>query len=63
MIDPAFKNINRSFVLLFKNDDNDPKRNSFIKYYMQLAEIKDFNAVIDYKPFFDHPIKTKQEAY
>ena len=32
MIDPAFKNINRLFVLLFKNDDNDPKRNSFIKY-------------------------------
>ena len=24
---------------------------------MQLVEIKDFNALIDNKPFFDHPIK------
>ena len=30
---------------------------------MQLVEIKDFNALIDNKPFFDHPIKNKQEVY
>ena len=30
-------------------------RDSFDKYYMQLVEIKDFNALIDNKPFFDHP--------
>ena len=27
-----------------------------------LVEIKDFNALIDSKPFFDQPIKNKQEA-
>ena len=30
---------------------------------MPLVEIKDFNALIDNKPFFDHPVKNKQESY
>ena len=51
------------FVLSFKNGKNDPKRNSFVKCYMSLVEIKDFNAVINNKPFFDQPVKNKQEAY
>ena len=34
MIDPTFKNIGRLFVLSFKNDSNNPMRDSFDKYYM-----------------------------
>ena len=30
---------------------------------MPLVEIKDFNALIDNKPFFGQPVKHKQEAY
>ena len=30
---------------------------------MPLVEIKDCNALIDNKPFFDQPVKNKQEAY
>ena len=30
---------------------------------MPLVEIKDFNALIDNKQFFDQPVKNKQEAY
>ena len=30
---------------------------------MSLVEIKYFNALIENKPFFDHPVKNKQEAY
>ena len=30
---------------------------------MSLVEIKHFNALIDNKPFFDLPIKSKQEVY
>ena len=30
---------------------------------MPLVEIEDFNALIDYKQFFDQPVKKKQEAY
>ena len=52
MIDPTFRNINRLFVLSFKNGDNDPTRNSFVKYYIPLVEIKDFNGLIYNKPFF-----------
>ena len=44
MIDPTFKNINRLFVLSFKNGFNDPTRDSFDKYFMPLVEVKDFNA-------------------
>ena len=34
LIDPTFRNINRMFVLSFKNNDDDPKRYSFNKYYI-----------------------------
>ena len=30
---------------------------------MPLVEIKDFHALIDNKPFFDQPVKNKQETY
>ena len=61
LIDPTFRNINRLFVLSFKNSDNDPTRRSFDKYCMSLVEIKD--TIIDNKPVFDQPVKTKQEAF
>ena len=63
MIYPALRNINTLFVLSFKNGNNDPTRNSFDKYYMSLVEIKDFNVLIDDKPFYDQPLKNKREAY
>ena len=63
MTDPTFRNINRLFLLLFKNGNNDLMRNSFNKYYMPLVKIKDFNALIDNEPFFHQPVKNKQEAY
>ena len=63
MIDPTFRNINRLFVLSFKNGNDDSTRGSFDKHYTALAEIKDFNALIDNKTFFDLPVKNKQETY
>ena len=30
---------------------------------MPLEGIKNFNALVDNKPFFDQPVKNKQEAY
>ena len=52
-MDPTFRNINRLFALSFKNGNNDPPRNFFEKYYMPLVKFKDFNELIDNKPFFD----------
>ena len=53
MIDPIFRSVNSLFVLSFINVENDLGRDSYDKYYMPLGEIKDFNALIDRKPFFD----------
>ena len=56
LIDPTFTNVNRIFVLSFKNYENDDKnesvRTSFKKYFVLKVEIKDFNLLIDGKPFF-----------
>ena len=57
LIDPTFRNINRLFVLSLKNGNDDPTRNYFDEDYVPLVEIKDFNALIDNKPFFDQPVK------
>ena len=47
------------FVLSFRDGNDNPTRNSFDKYYMPLVEIKDFNTLIDNKPFLDQPVKSK----
>ena len=62
LIDPTFRNINRLFVLSFKNGNDDPTRDSFDKYNIPLIKIKDFNALKNNKVFFDQPVK-KQEVY
>ena len=58
--DPTFTNVNRLFVLTFENEDD---RTSFSKYYVPKVEIKDFNVLIDGKPFFDISVKNKGETY
>ena len=63
LIDLTFRNINILSVLSFKNSNDDPARDSFDEYFMPLVEINDFNALVDNKPFFDQPVKKKQEAH
>ena len=58
LINPTFRNINKLFVLSFRNII---VRESFLRYYMPLVEIKDFNVIIDNKPFFDQPVKKKNK--
>ena len=60
MTNPYFRNISKLFVFSLKNSDNNPTSNSFAKYYMPLVEIKDFNVLIDNKPFFDESVKNKK---
>ena len=62
LIDPAFRKINRLLVLSFKNGNNDPLRNYFNMYYISLVEIKDFNTLIDNKPFFHQPVKKNKKC-
>ena len=63
LIDQTFRNINRLFVPSFKNGNNNSARNFFDKYYMPLVKVKNVNALIDNKSFFDQPIKNKEEAH
>ena len=60
LIDPAFTNVNRLFVLAYQNADN---RQSFSKFYLPKGMVKDFNVIIDKLAFFDLPIKAEEEAY
>ena len=60
LIDSTFTNVNRLLVLSFENEDD---RTSFSKYYVPNVEIKDFNVLIDEKPFLEIPVKNKEEAY
>ena len=68
LIDPTFTNVNRPFILSFKNDENDDDENesaktSFKKYDVPKVEVKVFNVLIDGKKFFETPVKNKEEAY
>ena len=63
LIDPTFRNVNRLSVLSFENGNDDAMTDSFDEYYMSLVEIKNFNALIDNKPFIDQPVRNKKEAY
>ena len=60
LIDPTFINVNRLFVLTFINEDD---RTSFSKYYVPKVEIKDFDVLIEGKPYFKIPVKNKEEGY
>ena len=59
LIDPTFTNVNRLFVLTFENEED---KTFYSKYYVPKIEIKDFNVLIDEKPFFEIPAKNKEEA-
>ena len=63
LVDPTIRNINRLFVLSFKNGNNDPARDSFNEYYMPLVEMKSLDALVENKSIFNQPVKNKQEAY
>ena len=51
------------YLISSKNDNDDATRDSFVKFYMPLLEIKALNALIGNKPFFDEQVKNRQEAY
>ena len=60
LIDSTFTNVNRLLTLSFENEYD---RTSFSKYYVPSVEIKDFHVLIDGKPFFEIPVRNKEEAY
>ena len=62
LIDSTFTNVNRLFVLPFARNTLGDNRHCFSHYYVTNVEIKNFNALIDGKSFFDLPVKNEEEA-
>ena len=60
LIDPAFTNVNRLFVLAYQNADD---RQSFSQFYLPRVMVKDYNVIIDHLAFFYLPIKTEEKAH
>ena len=60
VIDPTFNNVNRLSVLAFPKEED---RSFFSKYYTPTVEIKDYNVFLDGEPFYEIPIKNKEETY
>ena len=54
LVEPSFQEINRIFVLAFEDDAQSTNNK---RYYLPNVEIKDYNAMIDGKNFFDQAIK------
>ena len=54
LVNLTFRNINRLFVLWFKNSNNHPTKNFFYEYYMPL---------VDNKPFFDQPVEKRKNIW
>ena len=52
LIDPAFTNVNRLFVLSFPRNNNTDNRDSFPYYYVSNVEIKNFDILTDGNFFF-----------
>ena len=68
LTDPTFTNVNRLFVLSFERIEEKNVRkyyiDSFSHYYVPTVQIiSDFNVWIDWKSFFDLPVKNEEEAY
>ena len=54
LINPSFQGVNRLFVLSFQSKGG---KTSSTRYYLPLAEIKDYNVMIDERKVFDQPVK------
>ena len=60
MIDPSPQGIIKIFILLFENNTN---TTVCTKYYLQTAEIKKYNVMIDEQKFFDQSVKNNLITY
>ena len=60
LIDSSFQEVNRLFVLSFKNEDG---RKSHKQYYLPIVEIKDYKVLIDGRRFFDQLMKMDLKTY
>ena len=60
LIGPSSQGVNRLFVLLFENENG---RKVHKGYFLQKIEIKDYNAMIVGRGYFDQPVKSNTKTY
>ena len=60
LIDTYWKTSVWLFVLSFKDDDG---RESYEQYYFPSVKIKDYNVMINWRNFFDRPIRNDLKTY
>ena len=60
LIDPCFQGINTLSVLSFENNTDGA---SYSRYYIPLAEITDYNVMIDGRNVFDQTVKDNLITY
>ena len=64
---PSFQGVNRLFVMAFRYDnaniDNYANRNDHQRYCLPKVDIKDYNAIIDGRNFYDNNINSDAEKY
>ena len=65
-LDSSYQRVNRLFVLLFNNTENDAnrvERNSHRKYFPPRVKITKYNVLIDGRNFYDQPISDEIRKY
>ena len=63
LIGSTFRNINKLLVCSFKIGQNYYTKSYFNRYYIPLLEIKDFNALIDDKPYLISQYKASKKQF
>ena len=55
--------VNRLFILIYTNQDDSVKRFNAKKYYLPKSIIKNYNAIINGKTFYNQPINSDIKRY
>ena len=58
-----FVGVNRLFVLVYLNQDDDSVRFKTLRYYLPKGIIKNYNVIINRKNFYDQPIDSDIKRY
>ena len=62
-LESNFVGVNRLFVLVYTNKDDNSKRFKTQKYYLPKGIIKSFNVIIIGKNFYDQPVNSSIKRY
>ena len=62
-LESNFLGVTRLFVLVYTNETNNANRFNGRKYYLPKDIIKNYNAIINGKNFYDHPIDSDINQY